>query len=129
MQISFFYCAKKYHYPRSRHLGKSREGVRTPRRNFFLCKSFGISVSASRTFFRHLGEFLLSPIVKLRNAVKICDKITFCTARFSWIKVRHSTDNNFKRVGFFRRMTYLAKSRRNSGGQSSDITVPLKEYQ
>ena len=62
-------------------------------------------------------------IVKLRNAVKICDKMTFCTARFSWIKVRHLTDSRFKRVGVFRRMTFLAKSRRNSGGQSSDITV------
>ena len=60
-------------------------------------------------------------IVKLRNAVKICDKMTFCTARFSWIKVRHLTDSRFKRVGVFRRMTFLAKSRRNSGGQSSDI--------
>ena len=54
-------------------------------------------------------------IVKLRNAVKICDKMTFCAARFSWIKVRHLTDSRFKRVGVFRRMTFLAKSRRNSG--------------
>ena len=52
-------------------------------------------------------------IVKLRNAVKICDKMTFCAARFSWIKVRYLTDSRFKRVGVF-----LRKSRRNSGGQS-----------
>ena len=48
VQISFFYCAKKYHYPRSQHLGKSREGSDHPIEIFLLCKVFGISVSASR---------------------------------------------------------------------------------
>ena len=64
-------------------------------------------------------------IIKSRNAVKIRDKMTLCPARFSQINVRHLTDRWFKRVGVFRRMTFLAKSRRNSGGQSSDITVDL----
>ena len=62
-------------------------------------------------------------IVKLRNAVKIYDKMTFCAARFSWIKVRHLTDSRFKRVGGFRRMTFLAKSRRNSGGHGTVHTA------
>ena len=62
-------------------------------------------------------------IVKLRNAVKICDKMTFCTARFSWIKVRHLTDSRFKRIGGFRWMTFLAKSRNSGGTVFSKISI------
>ena len=93
----------------------------------FFCDIFDGFLKICRYF--EAWGVLTMLIVKLRNAVKICDKITFCAARFSWIKVRYLTDSRFKRVGVFRRMTFLAKSRRNSGGQSSDITVCIKSSQ
>ena len=46
------------------------------------------------------GE-LMKVMIKSRNAVKISDKLTFCAARFSSIKVRHLTDSRFKWVGAF----------------------------
>ena len=55
----FFRLWKNYHYPRSRHLGNSREGVQSPRRDFILVQAF-----------RHLG-FGISDVFSASRRISV----------------------------------------------------------